>query len=462
MPGRVASAEPGGAMPGRYASAEQGGWLASALVTLGVVVLTTGPLYRIRTWWDYEDPLADDAVVIVVQALVSIAAIAVLATGGRWRLIDPLTGGLALALAGWLLLSTAWSLDRSTTVREVLQIGSTLAAGAAAATLLPARRLLWCTWVGVHAGLAWSAIAIALERPGTQDRNGDWAGVFFNRNSLALWAALGLVLSILLLLRSGGPSHRSRGPRTAASGDELLVLAMAGVADVVLLAATDALTPLVAVAAALGALAAARAGRGLVRRGVPPQRLAAIAGAVAVVLGSVLWALRDQIVSLTGRDADLTGRSDLWSVALDWAWRRPVSGYGYLGAWHDAEFLVDVREQRGRILSSAHNSFVDVLLGGGVLALVLLVALVAVLYLRAASDALTSTGTNQLWPLALLVFVVVENLTETLLVGNHLTVAVFGALAVSRVAIAPGRSARPGSSHALADRAAAADPSGRR
>jgi O-antigen ligase len=435
--------------------------LASILIVVGVVVMTTGPLYRFRTWWDYEDPLAEDVPVVAVQALVSIAGVAVLATAGRWRQVDRAAGVLALALVAWLLVGSLWSLDSGRTAREALQIGATMAAGAAAATLVPARRLLWCLWAGVHIGLAWSAIAIAIEANGTLDGNGHWTGIFFNRNSLAIWAAMGLLLSLVLMAGGGWPALTPSERRRRADGDELLVLALAATADVFLLARTDALTPLVAIAAAVLAMVAGRAGRRFVRRGMAPVRLATIAGLVAAAVITALWVGRDRLVSLAGRDADLTGRSDLWAVSLDWVERRPVHGFGYLAAWQDREFLADVRERRGRILPSAHNSFVEVLLGGGLIALALLVALVVVLYLRAAVHALRATGTTGLWPLGLLAFVVVENLTETLLVGNHLTVAVFGVLMVAVAEPAPG-SDPPTMPRARPDHAVEADSPGRR
>jgi exopolysaccharide production protein ExoQ len=397
-------------------------WPTVLAAVASLVVLSTGPLYRLRTWWDYEDPLATDATIVVINAAVGLVAFAWLVSQGRFRDLDQRALAVAGGLVGWLLLGSLWSLDPLETFRQAMQIASALIIGAAIAAALGAVWFRWALWTALHLGLLWSVLAIYLDRNGTLDRNGDWAGVYFNRNSLALYAALALLVAAFI----------AADARSIASpaGRWIVIAALAGfgAVDIRLIAGSDALTPVVSLAAALGAVALCWAGSHLVRRDVDADRLAAVVGGLALAVAAASWATRRTWLDDLGRRADLTGRVDLWNVALEWAWRRPLHGYGYMAAWGDPNFLAEIEAARGRLEGSAHNSFVDLFLGAGLIGLALAVGLIAALYWRTVPGALRGASAATLFPVALLVFVVVENLTETLLVGNQLIVALLGSL----------------------------------
>jgi hypothetical protein len=233
---------------------------AGVLVALGALVFSTGPLYRIRSWWEHDDPLAADVAVIAVQSLFGLIGLVALVSGARWRLVDRRLAVLATLLVAWMVLSALWSADAGTTLRESSMVGVTLVAGTGAAVAVRERMLVFAGWVGVHIGLAWSAVGIATLQPGTQDSKG-WTGVYFNPNSLALVAAVGLLLSVVLATQH----WRSRGRWPI-----LMVLAVAVAADLWLIRGTDSLTPLAALLFALVA-AAAGLGRTPVRRSRPSR-----------------------------------------------------------------------------------------------------------------------------------------------------------------------------------------------
>ena len=59
-----------------------------------------------------------------------------------------------------------------------------------------------------------------------------------------------------------------------------------------------------------------------------------ITGGLLVAAGLVwLWAHADVVTADVGKDATLTGRTDLWNVAITMIARRPWLGYGYGGFW---------------------------------------------------------------------------------------------------------------------------------
>jgi O-antigen ligase len=402
---------------------------AGALVALGALVYSTGPLYRVRSWWDYDDPLAADVAVVAVQALVGLLGIAALVSGARWRLVDRRLAGLAALLVSWMMLSSLWSADAATTLRESSMVGFTLVAGVGAAVAVRERMLVFAGWVGVQTGLAWSAVGIVTLQPGTQDPKG-WTGVYFNPNSLALVAAVGIMLSVVVMAQ-----HRRSRARWAI----IAMAAVAVVADLWMINGTESLTPLAGLLFALVAAALASLGRRFVGPGRPGERyataVAALVGVAIVVVAIVAFLTRNAWLDSFGRSSTLTGRTEIWEVSLDW-WRdQPVRGHGYLGAWADPQFAADQLETRGELLGSTHNSFIELLLGTGVVGFALAVALFASLWTAAGRRALTGRMSAAAWPLAVLVFVIVENLAETLWVGGQLAVVLVGVLIVTSTSL---------------------------
>ena len=398
--------------------------VGGAVVAFGALVFTTGPLYRVRSWWNYDDPLAADLAVVAVQVLFGLMGLGVLVSGARWRRVEVRLAGIAAALVTWMALSAAWSADAGATLRESVMVAITLLAGIGAAVAVSERVLVFAGWVGVHVGLAWSALWIVTLQPGTQSDDG-WTGVYFNPNSLALVAAVGILLSLVLAARH--LRHRHRWPIAA-------VLAVAVVADAWLISGTASLAPAAALLVGLAVAAAAVAARRLVRPGGllegRARGVAALVGVGAVVVTMFAFATRTTWLDRFGRSSTLTGRTEIWGVALDW-WRdQPIRGHGYLGAWADPQFVADQIAARGELLGSTHNTFVELLLGTGVIGFALAVALVVGLWTAAGHRALTGVRWADAWPMAALVFVIVENLAETLWVGGQVSVVLVGVLIV--------------------------------
>ena len=401
-------------------------WLAGILIAVGALILTTGPLYRVRTWWEFSDPLAADVAVVTVQLLVGVAGIAALCNAGRWRCVDRRMGVVAFALVAWMVLGALWSADAGTTFRESMMVGVTLAAGIGAAAAVSERTLVIASWVGIHLGLGWSAALIATVQPGSQDINGEWTGVYFNPNSLALVTAIGIFLSLLVAL------HLVRHPL------RWLAIALTGLAvlaDLWLIIGTGSLTPLFG----LGIGFAVAVTSIICRRWVGPNGsrpidtgcVSALAGVAVVTAGAVAWVSRGSWLSAVGRTSNLTGRTDMWGVALDWFWKQPIAGQGYLGVWLDPALAAAQLAARGEVLGTTHNSFIELLVGTGIVGFGLFVALCSLAWVASGRRALDGCTLLAAWPLAAVVFVIVENLAETLWIGGQLTVAMLGVIIVA-------------------------------
>lgn len=97
-----------------------------------------------------------------------------------------------------------------------------------------------------------------------------------------------------------------------------------------------------------------------------------IGGTVAAV--AAVWLLREPLLGLLGRSADLTGRSDtIWAAVLERAARHPLFGNGFSSPWIPIDpafdhWIVD----HGITVFHAHNMWLDVYLQLGALGVVLM------------------------------------------------------------------------------------------
>jgi O-antigen ligase len=87
------------------------------------------------------------------------------------------------------------------------------------------------------------------------------------------------------------------------------------------------------------------------------------------MLGGAVKAERDD-----GNPEQLTGRVDLWNTCLSYASDHLVIGYGYDAFW-SAKHIEDVSSELNWQINQAHSGYIDLLLSGGVPAVLLFVIL---------------------------------------------------------------------------------------
>lgn len=97
------------------------------------------------------------------------------------------------------------------------------------------------------------------------------------------------------------------------------------------------------------------------------------------------WLLREPILALLGRDADLTGRSDLiWSAVLERAARHPIIGNGFSTPWVPSDLAFDGWiVDHGITVFHAHNMWLDVLMQLGAIGVLIMAIAWASLLWRA-------------------------------------------------------------------------------
>lgn len=221
-------------------------------------------------------------------------------------------------------------------------------------------------------------------------------GVFQTKNVLGLNLALCLSLFVPALLQR----------RTSLRIFDI-------VATLVLLILARSVTSVMCAAVIFGITAGTMAIRGLT-----PRRHMRIAFTMVLVvilpaLFAILLPLVENLLVFFGRDLTFTGRSTIWSFAIDAIHHRPWFGHGFRAFWQDPQSTI---VGRGVIFfAHSHNGYIDAWLDGGVFEFLLLIAVFASLAYRAVITALNEKAklSTNAFPMLVIMTVITHNLAET-------------------------------------------------
>lgn len=264
--------------------------------------------------------------------------------------------GLGAAIrtpARWLLLTGIWMLVVSP-VGRVPHLDLATAAGFTAYVLAGAAVVDAGGWPRLRAAL-FPASAVLLVASALTEVSGiggsRWFGVFRDPNALAF----GCVVAALC-----GVDRWMRGGRHG------LLLATAALPVLVL---TDGRIAMAALAVGLASL---------VRPALPAIVLPLVI--VAACTGGALLAANDSLgerasrsVSRSGESEEirtLTGRTEIWAIALDEVRERPVTGIG-AGSTPEVFAVAEEQDRIGFVVTHGHDVWVQLALSGGVVAVAL-------------------------------------------------------------------------------------------
>ncbi len=237
------------------------------------------------------------------------------------------------------------------------------------------------------------ACSIVLFSPAKLSGDG-YGGIFENKNSLGRMMALSTIIFTLLAL-----VRRPRVTATVMGGLSFLLLVVANSSTALVVTLTIlSLIPVMRILSRDARLAVGLGGMTILGLGIGLLLISSnVSAATAIV----------------GRDATLTGRTDLWQYVIEMIMRRPWLGYGYESFWlWELPWRVVVDEGAGWTAPNAHNGFLEVALalgfvGLGVFVVGLLRGLVrGVRYLQ------RDPGPIGLWPVLYICFLLLYNLTE--------------------------------------------------
>ena len=331
----------------------------------------------------------------------------------------------ALIAANWPLVlltffcaaSTAWSEDPAVTLRKSVAILGTTLFGALFALEFEVRSQLRI----LAAVLASAALASVIAQfwfsarfSPTETAGAAWNGVFSHKNVLGRNMGLGVVAFL------------SIAKRKLTS----VITSVLGIgACFTLIAAAHSQTALVVALAILlltGAFAVAR---------LPwREALAAAVLSAALLFPTVCFAVANnsRLVTMLGRDATLTGRSHIWTLAAQALTEHAWLGHGYGAFWWIAPRSFQIIALLGYSTPHAHNGFLDIGLQLGIIGLVMFFVSWTDALRRAICRAQASPGCANGWSLLYLSFLLFYSFTESsLLAPNSLLWILYAATCVT-------------------------------
>jgi len=272
--------------------------------------------------------------------------------------------------------STSWSIDQEQTFRRAIAICMTTAFG-----LYLAVRYDWQELLALF-GLAWLVLCIgtfivSLSAPWlgveSEEHVGAWKGLWFQKNTLGGHMARASFLFGFLAITQ--PSYRKLWGFGLAMS---IILVLLSTSKTSLLGMLLGFLVLV-----LG---------WFMRRG-PISGLAMFWSVVTFGSAFVFILVTDPglLLGLIGRDATLTGRTDIWVTLLEVINQRSDTGYGYGAFWGEnsdpANFVRDITQWD---VPTAHNGWLEIWLGIGMWGLGLYVISFALMTIRAIATAVSS------------------------------------------------------------------------
>lgn len=381
-----------------------------ALVVVALYVLSRVPVlfFRLRTAEILGGPVrpywSEDAIIRGTFLLVELAVIAVAVRVCSLRSLLrqwPLAGFLAIVLV-----STAWSVEPDITGPHSLMFVATAAVGwYLGERFRPGQQALVVASVGgVAAVVSVIALFVWPEFAKTSDGYpGIWSGVYINRNILGLAMATGLLSLAFAIGRLRGVA--------------LSIATGIGVLEAFLLLQTRSRTGLVALGITVACVAFVSALRALFGR-----RLTVRQGAMVTLLaggagGYWLHSNWGAVLSWLGREATLTSRTTIWAIVRGFIAQRPYWGWGFEAIWSHPPAVEQAAASYG--FAHAHSAYYEVMLGTGKVGFVLFIVALLVTAWRLFAHAWRVPGVEGVWPLALGVFVAVNNLSESFLGSNE-------------------------------------------
>ncbi|WP_421418010.1 Wzy-type polysaccharide biosynthesis protein UppW [Agrobacterium tumefaciens] len=103
-----------------------------------------------------------------------------------------------------------------------------------------------------------------------------------------------------------------------------------------------------------------------------------------VIVGTTVDPVFSQMLMKLGIDASFTGRTDIWTVSIDYIRQSPIVGYGYQAFWRSDTLMTSFTENNtwATTAPDSHNGYFDLVLGGGVPGLILVLTWICLMPLR--------------------------------------------------------------------------------
>ena len=306
-------------------------------------------------------------------------------------------------LLGVILFSTYWSTIPEITLRRGIALVGTTLFGVYLATRYSLReQLRLLAWTLGIAAILSLLVAIALPSYG-HDSTGEWRGIYAQKNILGRLMVMSAMVFFIIALYS--QRHR------------WIVWAMFGL-SIGLIVLTASKTALVNLVTLLALLILYRLLRLHYNLAIPLSIFTILAiGGVANLLSSN----SEILLNSMGKNATLTGRTDVWDSVWYMISKRPILGYGYGGFWTSGANgpALYIWLATGWRPTHAHNGFLNLCLDIGFLGLSVYLIGYLFITMRAVNWIRLTKTAESFWPLTYMAFIFLYNQTESSLVGQN-------------------------------------------
>ena len=392
-------------------------WLEYTYVVILLGTLTQGPVNKIWEGSGQVDPRAIEITKFATYILIQAPAVFMLVRRGISKNLLKGPIGVLLLFVGWMLFSTIWATSSSNTVFESVTLVLTCSVGLYVARSFRLIEQLGLFFVAMQPGLIFSWYAVRQNWSGSvQPEDGDWVGIYFNRNSLAPPAALGLLAASALLW-----IVLVRRPKWWIAF--ALILLATTFFDSYLLVRSGSLTSVGAIIVFCLVWLFWTVIRWWQRHQNISLRQMLRVVYTSFLFGTVFltwlgFRFQSTLLERLGREIDFNGREVLWRFSWSGFKDRPIIGWGWMSAWRTQAFFRD-REFWWALTNNywSHSAMMDVLLGGGIIGAALL--LVAIVWSGARQLGSVCSEISGQWAFAATWFVIAASTQESFVIGNH-------------------------------------------
>jgi O-antigen ligase len=391
-------------------------WCEYAYVVVLLFALTQGPVLSMWFASSLEVPSGLLSAQVLTYIALQIPALLLLAYRRipRSSILGPV--GLLGLFCVWMWLSTLWATLGQHTVVEATTLCLTFLTGVYFARSFSLLEQLILVVVAMQPGLLWSRFAIANGWSNSVDLSGDWTGIYFNRNSLAPVAmvsclAASALLWIVIMRR----------------GRKLPITLMAILVDVILFGAvtlfhtksnTSVGGALVFIAVWMfWTIIRSMTRRSIITVDFVRRRLYPLFVGLVLFLTWCAIQFQSLVLGIFGENYNFNGRLWMWRFSWTGFLDRPWLGWGWMSAWRTEAFLTRDKWWAFAASNWSHSSYMDILLGGGILAAILFVS--AIIWSGYRNLNLVRTTTAGQWNFAILFFILSVSTQESFFIGNH-------------------------------------------
>jgi O-antigen ligase len=403
-------------------------WTEYAYAAALIFFLTQGPV--LSMWFASEQQNAQPALApqLATYFVVQIPAL-VLVSRQKFALRDargPL--GLLAMLCVWLTATTLWATNGQHSAVESVSLLMTFVCGVYFAKRFTLIEKLTIVVVAMQPGLILSRYAIAHNWNSAKSIEGYWIGIYFNRNSLAPVAMVSVISAVALLYMV-----------YLKKDDKFRIYKLCLLADIVVFGVVVAIrtrsnTPfggLIAFVAVLAFWEVLRRSPLKIQLNSVKQIRKVYLAFISLVTACSLLAIQFQskVLQAFGETVSFNGRSEIWKYSWNGFLDRPLLGWGWLSAWRSWAFMKMDLWWTVEGVTWSHNAYLDVLLGGGVFAVLVFAA--AVLWGAYRLVPTNNGNPVESWPIAFVFFYLAMCTQESFIIGNHFLWMLFVAVITS-------------------------------